>query len=354
MKTYSLVCASRRRSHWKPRSGDPVSRTDLARIMPQTARMVPEASGSRIRILPFHFGSSRSSQSRGASLGRDRLRVVDEHRRRAVEGEVEIARLAARGRDRVRPRRPVGSEQAVPRAAREDRVGPAEPDVRLRVRLLRPHPVVDLLRAHVEPAHVDVGMGALELLLDQRQEIAPVGRVEDERRAGVAAAARTGPAAATQDRGGRFGSASSRRTVTSRRAGSRTAGTRRARRPGAGGRRRGPCRRSAPCRAARRAGRPSAPGRPGSAIDEQRRVLRRPGAGEVEAALLHPAVPVGGPDAVGSREDAGSTDRGSSPAPFRRSRGRAAGRSPAGTARSRPGRSRYCWYWTISRPPSRA
>ncbi len=34
---------------------------------PKTARIVPEASGSRIRILPFHFGSRRSSQSRGAS-----------------------------------------------------------------------------------------------------------------------------------------------------------------------------------------------------------------------------------------------------------------------------------------------
>ena len=50
-----------------PPSGEPVSRTDFARMYPQTARIVPEASGSRMRILPFHFGSSRSSHSRGAS-----------------------------------------------------------------------------------------------------------------------------------------------------------------------------------------------------------------------------------------------------------------------------------------------
>ena len=41
---------------------------DDAKERERFARLgVPEASGSRIRILPFHFGSRRSSHSRGAS-----------------------------------------------------------------------------------------------------------------------------------------------------------------------------------------------------------------------------------------------------------------------------------------------
>jgi hypothetical protein len=56
-------------SQAKPASGEPVSLTDRERMNPQTARIVPEARGSRMRILPFHFGSRRSSHSCGASAG---------------------------------------------------------------------------------------------------------------------------------------------------------------------------------------------------------------------------------------------------------------------------------------------
>ncbi len=61
--TYSLVCASRRRSHWNPAAVSPVRARPRAMSIPHTARIVPLASGSRISTRPFHLGSSRSSQS---------------------------------------------------------------------------------------------------------------------------------------------------------------------------------------------------------------------------------------------------------------------------------------------------
>ncbi len=66
LRTYSLVLASRRRSQSKPAAVSPVRRSSRSMIMPHTARIVPDAIGSRIRILPFHSGASSSSQSCGA------------------------------------------------------------------------------------------------------------------------------------------------------------------------------------------------------------------------------------------------------------------------------------------------
>ena len=67
LKTYSFVWPSSRRSHSNPLSTLPVFSIERSRIAPQTARIVPEASGSRIRIFFFQRGSRRLSQSWGAS-----------------------------------------------------------------------------------------------------------------------------------------------------------------------------------------------------------------------------------------------------------------------------------------------
>ena len=57
--TYSLVCASRRAEPLEAALGEsPSRRSSAARIMPKIARIVPEASGSRIRTFPFQRGSS--------------------------------------------------------------------------------------------------------------------------------------------------------------------------------------------------------------------------------------------------------------------------------------------------------
>src|SRR6185295_20344138 len=76
------------------------------------------------------------------------------------------------------------------RALREGRLRAAVPDVRLRIRLFRADPVVDLLGAHVEPADVDLRMQLLEALLHQAQEVAAMRRIEDERRLAAARAGR--------------------------------------------------------------------------------------------------------------------------------------------------------------------
>src|SRR3989454_10357669 len=115
----------------------------------------------------------------------DRLLCVDDDGRRFVRGEVAIPRAAPVRTDRARPSGPKRLEQGVVRAAREDGRWAAEPHVRLRVGALGTEPVVHLLRAHVEPAHVDVGMESLEAALQQGQKIATVGRINDEGRATV-------------------------------------------------------------------------------------------------------------------------------------------------------------------------
>ncbi len=63
-----MVCASSRRSQSIPRAVSPVSCMLRTRTMPQIARMVPLAMGSRISTLPRQAGSRISSQSAGASL----------------------------------------------------------------------------------------------------------------------------------------------------------------------------------------------------------------------------------------------------------------------------------------------
>src|SRR5439155_23296416 len=66
--------------------------------------------------------------------------------------------------------------------------GTAEPHVRLGVGALRAQAVVHLLRAHVEPPHVDIGVELLEATLQQGEEIAAVRAVHYERRSSVAPA----------------------------------------------------------------------------------------------------------------------------------------------------------------------
>jgi len=53
------------------------------------------------------------------------------------------------------------------------------------VRALGADAIEDILRSHVEPANVDIGIQGLEATLEQRQEIAAVGRIDDKRSAGV-------------------------------------------------------------------------------------------------------------------------------------------------------------------------
>src|SRR5262249_25237194 len=65
-------------------------------------------------------------------------------------------------------------------------------DVPLRIGGLGAYPVVDLLRAHVEPADVDVRMLRLEAPLHQQQQVAPMRGVDHHRGPAVAAARREG------------------------------------------------------------------------------------------------------------------------------------------------------------------
>ena len=92
--------------------------------------------------------------------------------------------------DRARPRGTERLEQRVPRRAREDRPRAAKPDVGLGIRPLGPQPVVHFLRAHVEPVHDDIRVELLEAVLEQGEEIAAVGRIDDEGRSSIAPAAR--------------------------------------------------------------------------------------------------------------------------------------------------------------------
>jgi hypothetical protein len=75
----------------------------------------------------------------------------------------------------------VRREQRVGHAPVEDRGRSAEPYVRLGIHPLEPEPVEDFLGPHVEPSHVDVRVLALEGLLQERELVAAVGRVDDDR-----------------------------------------------------------------------------------------------------------------------------------------------------------------------------
>ena len=153
-------------------------------ISPQMARMVPLAIGSRISTLSFQRGREHvvpvAAAPRPGAPAR-LLKAITAGVRYA--GIVEVVRPDAARPDVVGPGRPVRREQRVVHAAVEDRGRPAEPDVGLRVHPLEAQPVEDLLRSHVEPAHVDVGMPPLEGVLQQGELVAAVGRVEHDRRA---------------------------------------------------------------------------------------------------------------------------------------------------------------------------
>ena len=87
--------------------------------------------------------------------------------------------------DGPRPAGPEWLEQRIGGTAREDGRRPAEPHVRLGIGALGAQAVVHLLRAHVQPAHVDVRMELLEAPLEQREEIAAVGTIDHQRSAGI-------------------------------------------------------------------------------------------------------------------------------------------------------------------------
>ena len=110
----------------------------------------------------------------GRFRGRHGRAVVDDDDRRPVEAEVELPGVAALFRDGAAPRRRERFEETVLRAVGEDEVGSAEPHVRARVRLFGTDAVVDVLRAHVEPPHVHVGMLRLVGLLHERQQVPTV------------------------------------------------------------------------------------------------------------------------------------------------------------------------------------
>src|SRR5262249_27223231 len=122
--------------------------------------------------------------------GGNRGRVVNENGRCAIEAEVEVSGPAALGGDRSAPTGTKWGEQIFAHSAPENRRGPAVPDVRLWVGLLGSDSVVDLLRAHVEPAHVDLRMLLLVGLLHQAEQVAAMRRVDDDRSSRVAPAGR--------------------------------------------------------------------------------------------------------------------------------------------------------------------
>ena len=76
----------------------------------------------------------------------------------------------------------MGLKEGIGDAAVEDRGGPAEPDIGLRVCPFGAQPVEDLLAPHVEPAEIDVRMAGLEGPLEQLELVPPVRRVEHHRR----------------------------------------------------------------------------------------------------------------------------------------------------------------------------
>ena len=82
-----------------------------------------------------------------------------------------------------------GLQQVLVGRLHEERLRRAPPDRRLRVGALGPDALVGLLAAHVEPLHVDLGVGRLEGLLGRREQLLSVGRVDEQARAAVAVAA---------------------------------------------------------------------------------------------------------------------------------------------------------------------
>ena len=139
---------------------------------------------------PFHFGSTTSAQSFGASAARHGVRVVRDHLGRHVRPEPRRLRIARLGRHLVGPRRRVRIEQTFTRRPPEDLRRRAKPEIGLWVGLLGAQPVEHFLRAHVHPLHVHVRVRRLEPLLVVLEQLLPVRRVHREHGATVAAAAR--------------------------------------------------------------------------------------------------------------------------------------------------------------------
>jgi hypothetical protein len=72
-------------------------------------------------------------------------------------------------------------EQRVAGGRRENQGWAAKPDVSLWVRALGSHSIVDVLRAHIEPPHIDVRVRGLEAGLEKREQISTVWAVDDQR-----------------------------------------------------------------------------------------------------------------------------------------------------------------------------
>ena len=157
-------------------------------MSPQIARMVPLAIGSRMTTLSCQRGSSTSSQSCGASSAAHQLAVVGDHRRACDRPE---SRDRPARRRWGRPGPPTMADRAgaaSPRCRDRSRGRAPEPDVGLGIHPLEPQPVEDLLRAHVEPADVDIGPLRLEGVLQQGELVTAVRGIEHDRRPPVVAA----------------------------------------------------------------------------------------------------------------------------------------------------------------------
>ena len=113
---------------------------------------------------------------------------VQKDGRRLVGRKVTIPGAAPARRDGFCPNRSMAIEQRFSRGLRQDQGRSAKPDIGLRVRTLGAHTVVHVLRAHVEPAHIDIGMERFESLHEQRPQISALGTVDDQWRAAIAGA----------------------------------------------------------------------------------------------------------------------------------------------------------------------
>ena len=174
------------------------SRRLRSMMRPQMARMVPLAMGSRISTLSCQRGASTSSQSAGASSARDDPAVVGDHRRRAVDRIVEVARPDAARADVRRPRRD-GTARAASRRTPRSKIVVGPPNQTSACGLTRSNRRRS--RISCEPMSSQrtsmSGCSRLEGLLEQGELVAAVGRVDDDRGAAVAAA-RRGAASATR------------------------------------------------------------------------------------------------------------------------------------------------------------
>jgi hypothetical protein len=154
--------------------------------IPKIARMVPLAMGSRISTFPFQRGSSTWSQSRGA-FAADTAALFQ-----AMTSGVRYVpyQKPSVGGDGAGPRRLRALQQRVAHGVLEGLRGGAPPDVGLRVRALAAQAVQHLLRPHVQDLHVHRGMQRLIALLERLLHLPPVGGVDGQHLAVVAAAAR--------------------------------------------------------------------------------------------------------------------------------------------------------------------